>query len=67
VRIEIVVHEVQPLSGRVTAEGEEPVGFSGWLGLLRILERLTDLAEVASDGLGGELPAGGHPELAEDV
>jgi len=67
VRIEIDVDEVHPLSGRVAGEGDEPIVFTGWLGLLRVLERLTGLDEVATDGLGRELSARGHSELAEDV
>jgi hypothetical protein len=53
--IEIVVDGVEPLSGRVGADGQPPVAFTGWLALLRILERLTTSGPLAPQGLGDEL------------
>jgi hypothetical protein len=50
--IEIVVDGVEPLSGRVSADGRPPVAFTGWLGLLGILDRLTTSAPLAPQGLG---------------
>jgi hypothetical protein len=57
VRIEIDLDEAAPPGGRVRADGGPPVAFSGWLGLLRILERLTVSAELAPERLGDELDA----------
>jgi hypothetical protein len=55
--IEIVVEGVEPLSGRVSADGQPPVAFTGWLALLRILERLTTSGPLAPERLGDELDA----------
>jgi hypothetical protein len=54
VRIEIVVEQAEPLSGRVSADGGTPVAFAGWLSLLRILEQLTASAGLAPQGLGDQ-------------
>lgn len=53
----IEVEDVQPPAGQVRAGGLAPVAFSGWLGLMRILERLIDSAELASQRLGDQLDA----------
>jgi hypothetical protein len=55
VRIEIVVDGVQPVRGRVSAGGQAPAAFTGWLALMGALERLIALAEAAPGGLGGQL------------
>lgn len=54
-RIEIVVDEVEPLCGRVSADDQPPVTFTGWLPLLRLLERLTASPPLAAQRLGDEL------------
>jgi hypothetical protein len=54
-RIKIVVEEVEPLCGQVSADDQAPVAFSGWLPLLRILERLTASAPLAPQRLGDQL------------
>jgi hypothetical protein len=56
-RIEVDIEGVEPLRGQVGQAGEDPIVFSGWLGLLRQLERLAALAQPPSEGLGGELDA----------
>jgi hypothetical protein len=43
--------------GRVSADQNVPVVFSGWLGLLRVLERLIASAKLAAQGLGDQLDA----------
>jgi hypothetical protein len=55
--IEIVVDGVEPLSGRVSADGRPPVAFTGWLALLGMLERLTTSGPLAPQGPGDELDA----------
>jgi hypothetical protein len=55
--IEIVVEGVEPLSGRVSADGQPSVAFTGWLALLGILERLTTSGPLAPERLGDELDA----------
>ncbi len=54
-RIEIVVDGAHPVRGRVSAAGQAPVAFTGWLALMGALERLIALAEAAPQGLGGQL------------
>jgi hypothetical protein len=54
-RIEIVVDDVEPLTGRVSADDQAPVAFTGWLPLLRLLERLTSSPPLAAQRLGDEL------------
>ena len=53
-RIEIVVDEVEPLCGHVSADSQPPVAFTGWLPLLRILERLTASPPLATQRLRDE-------------
>jgi hypothetical protein len=55
VRIEIVVDDVNPVRGWVSADGQPPVAFTGWLPLMGALERLIALPEAAPQGLGGQL------------
>jgi hypothetical protein len=54
-RIEIVVDAVEPLCGRVSADDQAPVAFTGWLPLLALLERLTASALLAPQRLGDQL------------
>ena len=54
-RIEIVVDGTEPLSGRVSADGQPPVAFSGWLPLMGILERLTASAQISPQRLADQL------------
>ena len=56
-RIEIVVDGLEPLSGRVSVEGAAPVAFSGWLGLLRILEQVTASGQIPAQRLGDQFNA----------
>lgn len=51
-RIEIRIDDVEPLSGQVSADGEQPLQFNGWLSLLSLLERLTHPAEPQRPGSG---------------
>ncbi len=57
VQITVEVEGCEPLSGRVCQGSSAPVRFVGWLGLLRILERLvrSESAESVADSLGGQL------------
>jgi hypothetical protein len=55
--IEIVVDELDPLSGWVSADDRPPLAFTGWLALLRVLERLIASGPLAAQGLGDELDA----------
>jgi hypothetical protein len=54
-RIEIVIEEVEPLCGRVSADDQQPVAFTGWLPLLRLLEQLTASPPLTPQRLGDEL------------
>lgn len=58
-----------PVSGRLGADAQSAVSFVGWLGLLGVLEGLLTRgwAQATSDGLSGQLGAGGDPELGEHV
>jgi hypothetical protein len=40
VRIEIVTEENDPPSGQVLTDDRDPIAFSGWLDLLRVLAAL---------------------------
>ncbi len=50
-----MVDGAHPVRGRVSAAGQAPVAFTGWLALMGALERLIALAEAAPQGLGGQL------------
>ena len=50
-----MVDGAHPVRGRVSARGQPPVAFTGWLALMGALERLIALAEAAPQGLGGQL------------
>ena len=58
-----------PVSGRLGTDTQAAVAFVGWLGLLGLLEELvaSGRARATGDGPGGQLGAGGEPELGEDV
>jgi hypothetical protein len=55
VRIEIELDDVTPPRGRLTAEQRVQVTFSGWLGLLRVLEQALASAELAAQGASDQL------------
>jgi hypothetical protein len=54
-RIEIELDGFRPPSGEVSSGGGPAVAFSGWLGLLRILEQMTESQQLAAEDLGDEL------------
>lgn len=58
-----------PVSGRLGANAEAAVAFTGWLGLLGLLEAemASGRAEAATDGPSGQLGPGGDTELGEHV
>ena len=58
-----------PVSRRLGANAQGAVAFVGWLGLLGLLEGLvaSGLTGAPSGGPGGQLAAGGDPELGEHV
>jgi hypothetical protein len=49
VLIRVWIERTQPLAGTAATEGAEPVGFDGWLELLRVISEL-----VAAAPTGGE-------------
>jgi hypothetical protein len=49
VLIRVWIERTQPLAGTAATEGAEPVGFDGWLELLRVISEL-----VAAAPSGGE-------------
>jgi hypothetical protein len=53
--IAIFVDWVEPPAGRVSADGGEQVLFSGWLGLLRVLERMIGSRPLAAEQFGDDL------------
>jgi hypothetical protein len=57
-------------SGEVAVDEAQPIPFAGWLQLLGILSAALP-EEPASlgltQGLGGQLDPGAHPQLGEDV
>lgn len=54
-RIEIELEELKPPCGEVRGDSGPAVAFSGWLGLLRILERMIESRQPAAEDLGDEL------------
>lgn len=61
-QIELSFDEHEPPSGSVAADGRGPVPFTGWLGLLRLLEELK-ADPAAAPAVGSALTfgvAGGH-------
>ena len=58
-----------PLEGEIAAEGEAPVVFGGWLGLLRLLSDIVSRLDtgVSPGDHRGELDAGGDADLPQDV
>jgi hypothetical protein len=58
--INIAIETTRPLTGSASSEGNGPVSFVGWMGLLRVVAELTEAMEAAADA---GLDADGRPAI----
>jgi len=72
VLIRIQIQRTQPLAGTAATEGSEPLGFDGWLELLRVIAELVaampwdgEDADTAEEPMQGNQQGdeSWHPEL----